>query len=132
MKTILFLCPHNAAKSIIATMYAQRLASAAHLQISVKSRGTEPDEGIMPSVQRLLEADGFDVSAHRPRLVTSADLEQADFVVTMGCDLETLGVQLEKRRDWSDVPPASADVLQCRQAILRHLLSLLAEISHRR
>jgi protein-tyrosine-phosphatase len=131
MKTVLFLCPHNAAKSVIAVSYAERLAMAAHLDLHFISAGTEPDSSIMPSVQDLLKADGFvdAVANHQPRLVTATDLECADVVVTMGCNLEALGVPERKRRDWSDVPPASADVLLCRKAILKRLLGLLAEMS---
>ncbi len=129
MITVLFLCPHNAAKSVIAASYCERLAKAAHLDLKVVQAGTEPDQAIMPVVQDLLEHDGFSVALHRPRSVTQNDLLQADVVVTMGCDLEALGVPDKKRLDWNDVPPASADVLACRRTVLTRLLALLSEFS---
>ena len=127
MNTVLFLCPHHAAKSVIASAYCERLAHEAGLGLRVLSAGTEPDEAIMPSVAQMLEADGFHIRNHTPRPVTHEELEVADAVVTMGCDLQALGVPAHKQRDWRDVPPASADVSACRSAILERLPALLAE-----
>ncbi|NJK45142.1 MAG: hypothetical protein HC933_13415 [Pleurocapsa sp. SU_196_0] len=129
MTNVLFLCPHNAAKSVIAAAYCERLARAAHLEVTVLQAGTEPDEMIMPAVKDVLENDRFGIAQHQPRLVTQADIVGADLVVTMGCDLEALGVSVEKRRDWSRVPPASADVMACRRVILTQVLALLSELS---
>ena len=127
MPTVLFLCPHHAAKSVIAEAYCQRLASAEGLELNVNSAGTEPDEAVMPSVADLLEMDGLSVRHHRPRTVTRDDLECADVIVSLGCDLDALGVPMLKRRDWRDIPPASADVVVCRSAILERLRVLLTE-----
>ncbi len=127
---ILFLCPHHAAKSVIAAAYCQRLAKEYQLDLEVFSAGTEPDAQIMPVVAALLESDGFLVANHRPRLVSNAELSNADLVIIMGCDLAVLGVPESKRRDWTDVPPASADVEICRTAILNHLQSLMHELKN--
>jgi protein-tyrosine-phosphatase len=132
MTTVLFLCPHNTAKSVIAAAYCERLAHAAHLELTVLQAGTEPDAAIMPVVNELLERDGFRLAQHQPRLVNQADITTADLVMTMGCDLEALGVPVEKQRDWSDVPPASADVVVCRRVILTQVLTLLSDLSRAR
>lgn len=128
MKTILFLCPHHAAKSVIATAYAKRLADQHQLELNIVSAGTEPDATVMPVVAELLESEGFAVAGHQPRLVTNAELTSADMVITMGCDLIALGVPEHKRRDWTDVPPASANVRICRDVIVQHLEALMQEL----
>ncbi|MBZ0305562.1 MAG: hypothetical protein K8I82_05795 [Anaerolineae bacterium] len=51
-KTILFLCPHHAAKSVLAEAYFNRAMSGTDFQAT--SAGTEPDEAVMPSVAELL------------------------------------------------------------------------------
>jgi hypothetical protein len=84
---------------------------------------------VVPVVNEVLEREGFRVAGNQPRLVTRADITNADLVVTMGCDLETFGVLVEKRRDWSDVPPASANVIVCRRVILTKVLTLLFDLS---
>ena len=127
---ILFLCPHHAAKSVIAAAYAERFAKQHQLDLTILSAGTEPDTAIMPVVAELLESDGFAVGGHRPRLVTEAELNTSDMVITMGCDLIALGVPKQKRRDWTDVPPASVNVQVCRDAITQHLETLMLELKN--
>ena len=43
-RTILFLCPHNAAKSVIAAAYFDQLAAGRGLLYRGDSSGTDPDE----------------------------------------------------------------------------------------
>ena len=68
--TMLFLCPHNAAKSVLAAAYCQHLAAQCGLEVRVTSAGTEPDAAASPEVVALLRAEGLDVAHHRPRHVT--------------------------------------------------------------
>ncbi len=129
-RTILFLCPHHAAKSVIAEAYAKRLTEQHHLELTILSAGTEPDATIMPVVADFLESEGFNVREHHPRLVTTTELNSADMVITMGCDLIALGVPEHKRRDWTDVPPASVNVRACRDSIVQHLEVLMQELTN--
>ena len=48
--TILFMCPHGAAKSVLASAYFQRLAKERGLNVRVESAGTNP---IQRSLRRL-------------------------------------------------------------------------------
>ena len=41
---VLFMCPHGAAKSLMASAYFQKLAKERGLNVRVDSAGTEPDE----------------------------------------------------------------------------------------
>ena len=84
----------------------------------------------MPVVADFLESDGFTSVKHRPRLVTNTELDTADMVITMGCDLIALGVPEHKRRDWTDVPPASINVRVCRDVIVQHLEALMLELTN--
>ncbi|NJN44170.1 MAG: heat-shock protein HtpX, partial [Anaerolineae bacterium] len=104
--TILFLCPHGAAKSVLAAAYFQRLAEQHSLNLHVTFAGTEPDAAVAPAVAALLQSQGVDLSEFTPRLVTKPELESAHRVISMGCDVRALapGVQVD---DWSDVPPVS-------------------------
>ena len=42
---VLFMCPHGAAKSVLASAYFQREAKARGLKVIVESAGTDPDAG---------------------------------------------------------------------------------------
>lgn len=124
-KTILFLCPHHAAKSVLAEAYFNRVGLS---EFHAVSAGTEPDEAVMPSVATMLGEDGIDVSNHRPRRVTTEELHLAAKIISMGCTAEALGVDASRIEIWSDVPPVSQDPYGARDAILSHLERLIQEL----
>ncbi|MBZ0317444.1 MAG: low molecular weight phosphatase family protein [Anaerolineae bacterium] len=124
-KTILFLCPHHAAKSVLAEAYFNRAGLS---EFQAVSAGTEPDEAVMPSVATMLGEDGIDVSNHRPRRVTAEELHRAAKIISMGCTAEALGVDVSRIEIWSDVPPVSQDPHGAQQAILAHIEQLIQEL----
>ena len=73
---ILFLCPHNAAKSLIAAELFNQMARESGIDALADSAGSEPSEGVMPVVVSMLAADGIDVSAYTPRRYTDDDLKR--------------------------------------------------------
>lgn len=123
--TILFVCLHGAAKSVIAASYFQRLADARGVPVRAAFAGTEPEPEIAPRVLKELLADGVDLTGQRPRRVTREDVATATRVVTFGCDLGDLvpsGVSVER---WDDVPAVSDDFVKARDAIAARLPRLL-------
>ncbi len=126
--TILFLCPHNAAKSVLAAAYFDELARDRGLDVRADSAGTEPDERPAPAVVAALRDEGLDVSGHRPRLVTDDDLTNAWRVVSLGCELDERlppGTRVER---WDDVPSPGQDLAAARAAIRWHLARFLDEL----
>ena len=130
--TILFLCPHNAAKSVLAAAYFHQLAQERGLGYRGVSAGTEPDDRPSPAVVTALREDGIDVSAHRPRLVTRADLERAVRVVSLGCDVSDMAPPAAPIENWDDVPPPSRDLTGARQAIRRRVAVLVEDLADAR
>lgn len=127
--TILFLCPHNAAKSVLAAAYFDQHASARGLPYRADSAGTEPDAQPSPVVVAALRAEGIDVAGHRPRLVSADDLTRARRVISLGCnpqDLPRSDMHIER---WDDIPSPSQDLQASRQAIRRQVDSLLAQLA---
>lgn len=127
--TILFLCPHHAAKSVMAAAYFNQLAQQKGLAATAISAGTEPSVAIMPSVIELLQRDGVDVAGQTPRRVTPDELAQSQRIVSMGCTAEELNVASERLDLWNDVPPASQNLAGTREAILAHVRELITELS---
>ncbi len=128
-RTILFLCPHNAAKSVLAAAYFDQLARERGLDYRAASAGTSPDAAPSPAVVAMLRDEGIDVSVHRPRLVTSEDLTNAHRVISLGCDLDDLDGSNAWVDRWDDVPPASQDLSASRAAIPRRLNELVTELA---
>jgi arsenate reductase (thioredoxin) len=129
--TILFLCPHHAAKSVIAQAYFNRLAQQENLPFVADSAGTEPDPVVSPVVADMLLAQGIDVRDHQPRRVTAVELDQAARVISIGCALADLEIVPERVESWDDVPMVSQDLPGASAAILRHIEALVEELSER-
>ncbi len=127
--TVLFLCPHNAAKSVLAAAYFDQQAFARGLPFRADSAGTEPDEQPAPAVVAALRDEGIDVAGHQPRRVRVEDLANAHRVISLGCDPDDMP-RTDRRVDrWDDVPPTSRDLAASRDAIQRHVDVLLVELA---
>ena len=131
-RTILFLCPHNAAKSVLAAAYFDTMAVERGLPFRADSAGTEPDEQPSPAVVAALQADGIDVAGHRPRVVTVEDLASAYRVISLSCDVESIVSSSVRVDRWDDVPPASRDLAASHEAIRCHLDALFDELAAKR
>ena len=124
-RSVLFVCLHGAAKSVLAAADFRRLAARRGLDITAEAAGTEPDAAVAPGVVAALGADGLDVTGTRPRRVTAADTTGADRVVTFGCDLGDAMPAAVPVEHWLDVPAVGEDLPLARAAIRRHLDRLL-------
>ena len=128
---IVFLCPHGAAKSVIAAAYCQQLADQWGVSLHATSAGTEPDAEVPPAVVALLRAEGIDVADDRPRRVTMEELATAHRIVTLGCDLGDLerpGMVIER---WDDVPSPSQNLPGARDRIRDHVEHLVVAMKTR-
>jgi protein-tyrosine-phosphatase len=122
---IVFLCPHGAAKSVIAAAYCQQLADRHNVPLRASAAGTEPDAEFSPAVLELLHTEGIEVADQRPRRVTPEELAAASRIISLGCDLDdlqTAGMVVER---WDDVPPPSQNLLLARDLIRAHVEQLL-------
>ena len=129
VRTILFLCPHNAAKSVLAAAYFDQLVRERGLDYRAASAGTSPEAAPSPAVVAMLRDEGIDVAGHRPRRLTTEDLTSAHRVISLGCDLDDLAEGNARVDRWDDVPPASQDLGASRAAIKRHLDALVNELA---
>src|SRR5688572_7123707 len=129
-RSVLFMCPHGAAKSVLAAAYFKKRAKERGLDVQADTMGTEPDPAVSPKVAQHLQAQGIAVPIDKPKLVTPKDLEAADVVVTMGCDLGAMPVRGDLRR-WDEVPSPSADFEGTDAAIKRRVDALVDELLER-
>jgi len=127
--TVLFLCPHHAAKSVIAEAYFNQLAQQRQLPFRAESAGTEPDDQVSPLVVKLLHEEGIDVSGHQPKRVTTNQLEHAQSIISMGCTADELGIEPERVEMWMDVPPVSQEPQMAQSKIRAHVEALLNELA---
>ena len=126
---VLFICPHGAAKSVLASAYFRRLAEQRGLKVTVDFGGTDPDPAIAPRVTQRLKEQSIAVPQLPPRRVTPAALDAADLVISLGCDLGDFSSRAAgKLRRWDDVPPPSDNFELADQAILKRVNALVEEL----
>jgi arsenate reductase len=132
VRTVVFVCQHGAAKSVLAAALLERLAADHGLPLRALARGSEPEPQLALAVAAGLLEQGIDVRAWRPRLVTREDLAEAWRVVSFGPDLSHLLPAGTLVQVWSHVP-AVADGFQAAQAVIAgQLLRLIEDDAHSR
>ncbi len=80
----LFVCIENAGRSQAAEAFAKVIC------LDAMSAGTIPAKEVNPVVRRLLESRGIMTGEMHPKLLTMDMIGWADFVVTMGCSIESV------------------------------------------
>jgi protein-tyrosine-phosphatase len=126
-RTILFVCLHGAAKSVLAAADCRRLAAERGLAIRTASAGTEPDPEIAPAVVRALKDEGVELGGQKPRRASREDVAHAWRVVAFGCDLGDAAVPGVPVEQWDDIPAVSDGLPIARKAIQARLVRLLEE-----
>ena len=126
--TILFMCPHGAAKSVLASAYFQRLAKERGLNVRVESAGTDPDATVSPAVAAHLKGQGHSIPIAKPRKVAPDEFASADVVISIGCDLGALPQPLGRLVRWDEVPALSDDFTAADEAIRKRVTDLVEEL----
>ncbi|HYL77538.1 MAG TPA: hypothetical protein VEU96_25210 [Bryobacteraceae bacterium] len=130
--TVVFVCEHGSAKSVIAAAHFNRLAEEKGLPYRAVSRGIQPDEAIPEVVKSGLHADGLDVSSWKPKQVSDDDLRAASNVVTLACELpKPKAAPPEKLIEWKDVPAVGDGYAAARAAIVQQVEKLLQALAEK-
>src|SRR5687768_14254235 len=123
VQTVLFVCPHGAAKSVLAGSYFNRFAAELGLEARAIARGTEPDAEVSDRVRQDV---GPALCVTQPTGLTAADISNADLLVAFDLSEPELGVSPD--RSWDALPALSEDFELGRAAILGRVVALIAEL----
>ena len=130
MKNVLFVCVENAGRS----QMAEAIATAYGLAAS--SAGTIPAAAVNPTVVEVMKERGFNLASNKPKMLTTQMIEDADYIVTMGCKVEEvcpkpLIVKMEKKLvDWHIDDPKGKpieEVRKIRSTIMKQVIELLSK-----
>jgi len=128
MKKVLFVCVENAGRSQMAEVIARAYG------VDASSAGTLPAAAVNPIVVEAMKERGFNLASNKPKMLTNQMIEDADYVVTMGCRVEDvcpkpLVVKMEKKLvDWHIDDPKDKpieEVRKIRSEIENKVLDLL-------
>jgi protein-tyrosine-phosphatase len=125
--TVVFVCEHGAAKSVIATTYFNKIAAERGLHARALYRGVNPQAELSVSALKGLRDDGLTVPDQKPSPITQADVEAATVMFAIGCTLPSNATASGKAASWDDVPEDKG-YAATRDAIKRHVERLVEEL----
>jgi|SRR6185436_8729808 len=125
--SIVFVCEHGAAKSVIATAYFNQLAAERGLPYRATFRGTTPQDELSVRAVEGLKADGLAIPSGKPAAISDADVRDATHIFAIGCTLPQRALSSGKAADWTDVPDDQG-YGPMRDAIVRHVRQLLDDL----
>jgi arsenate reductase (thioredoxin) len=129
---VLFMCPHGAAKSVLASAYFTQLAKERGLRVRVDAVGTDPDPTVAANVREHLARQGYVLPISTPRRVTATDLADADIVISLGCDVGKLpGPTHGALRQWDEIPGPGEHLTEADAAIRARVVALIEELASR-
>jgi arsenate reductase (thioredoxin) len=126
--SVLFVCVHNAGRSQMAAAYLGHLAGD---RIEVRSAGSAPASSVNPAVVAAMLEEGIDISAQRPKVLTTQAVQASDYVITMGCGDACPYFPGKTYLDWVLEDPAGQGVdhvRPIRDEIKARIEGLIAEI----
>ena len=129
--TVVFVCEHGAAKSVVATAYFNKLAAERGLPFRATFRGTAPQDNLSARAVEGLKADGVAVPMGKPSAISDTDVADATHIFAIGCTLPEKAIRSGKAADWSDVPDDQG-YGPMRDAIVRHVKALLDELQRQK
>lgn len=72
----------------MATSFAERERDERGMDVEIVTGGVDPADSVHDEVVAVMQEEGIDISDRTPREITPADIEHADYVVTMGCSVD--------------------------------------------
>ncbi|MFC7081982.1 low molecular weight phosphatase family protein [Halorussus caseinilyticus] len=144
MTRIAFVCVQNAGRSQMAAAFAERAArgrreasARASESVEIVTGGTDPADHVHDEVVAVMAERDFDLSDRTPREVTHEELQDCDYVITMGCSAKDVcpATWSGENRDWGLDDPDGQDldaVREIRDEIERRVGELFAELDRER
>jgi len=128
MKTVLFVCVHNAGRSQMAEALLNHLAAERGLPVRALSAGTVAGQEINPVAREVMAEIGVPLDGQQPKQLTQAMADAADRVITMGCgvDAEACPARIHLSEDWGLDDPKNAPKDQVRE--IRDLIRSRVEV----
>jgi protein-tyrosine-phosphatase len=112
--TVLFACVHNSGRSVAAATLARHYAGDA---LHVRDAGSDPSSDVNATVAKALADVGLPVTDHTPTRLNHNLVNEADVVVTLGCNEACPAVPGKRIIDWPVADPKGQDERRVRQIL---------------
>ena len=125
--TVVFVCEHGAAKSVIATAYFNKIAAEKGLRARALYRGVNPQADLSVGALKGLRDDGLTTPDQKPSPISQTDVNAATVIFAIGCTLPVNATASGKADTWDDVPEDKG-YGATRDAIKRHVEQLIDDL----
>lgn len=114
MKKVLFVCVENAGRSQMAAAFANKYGKG---KLAASSAGNKPADKVNPVVVEVLKEKDIDISMNKPKLLTFEMAQEADLIVTMGCNDQGIcpGPFFKSTVDWKLEDPKEKPIEKVRE-----------------
>jgi arsenate reductase len=127
-KTIVFVCEHGSAKSVIAAAYFNKLAKERNLSWTAVSRGTNPDAELPAHIIDGLQKDNLLDEQIKPQKLIQKDIDGSTEIIhfyPLPTGIQSFG----KSRYWKDIEMTTGKYQLLREAIVPRLDVLLDSLA---
>lgn len=116
MKTVLYVCVHNAGRSQMAEAFTNSLAQELGIDVRAHSAGTVAGTVINPTAILVMEEIGISMSGQKPKQLTQEMADSADRIITMGCgvDADACPARIHLSEDWGLDDPKGQSIEKVR------------------
>jgi len=129
MKYVLFVCVGNSGRSQMAEAFFNHFCGGGCLALSA---GTRPATSVSRTAVAAMAELGIDIRSQRPKPLTEQMIQQADRIITMGCDVaESCPAGFHPSEDWglADTQGQPLEKVRLiRDQIRERVLALLTEL----
>lgn len=117
MKTILFVCVHNAGRSQMAEALVNHRAKERGLAVQGQSAGTVGGKALNPVAVQAMEEIGISMAGQSPKLLDQPTADAADRIISMGCgvDADACPARFILTEDWGLDDPAGQPIERVRE-----------------
>jgi arsenate reductase (thioredoxin) len=129
--TVIFVCEHGAAQSVIAAAYFNRLAAERHLPYRAIARGASPQENPSVATAAGLKADNMPVSGENPKGLSDAEAANAVRIVAF-CSIPDKFARIAPIEKYEDVPLVADGYAASRDKIVHYVKQVLDELERTR
>jgi protein-tyrosine-phosphatase len=110
----LFACVHNSGRSVAAAALARHYAGDV---LHVRDAGSEPSNAVNATIAKALADVGLPVTNHTPTRLDHNLVDEADVVITLGCNEACPALPGKRIIDWLVADPKGQSERKVRQIL---------------
>jgi len=101
----------------MAEAFLNHIARERKLDVVAESAGTEGGKQLNPTAIQAMQEIGIDMSGQKPKLITQAQVDRADRIISMGCgvDASSCPAKFLLTEDWNLDDPAGQPIEKVRK-----------------